>query len=515
MKTENTENIEKYVFKQTIGEGTFGKVKLGIIPETGEKYAIKILNKKAIYEKNELHLVQRELAIIKRFNHDNVIKVFNVIEDDKNYYIIMEYCEKGELFDYIVKKQRLNEEEAALFFYELINGLEHIHSKGVVHRDLKPENLLLTNDKQLKIIDFGLSSLFDGKHLLTTKCGSPSYAAPELIKSEAYDGFKTDVWCCGIILYAMLCGYLPFDGEENKEIFKNILHGEIEYPDWVKPYSISLISKMLVQEPDIRIDIKGLKRSKLYNKGKVLWESKPNKCKTNRIEVNQKNEALDLKKSSEKNVHKKYNLLNINNEDTEFNIFRHKVQTKRTAFNQVTQQVDSYSSRLNEIMNIKTPPTKKILIKNTNKIPISLKPKNKIYEFTHNNGNVYNKSNFPLETVSNLFDLAKIRNESKDNKSSKFGKISLKINNKKKFKHIQLNMPHYKFRGETTSVRRKGNEEKCNLFTQQNENVNIKINPLGFKKNWRNNYRKYFGNSLDKHNMYESYKKINLLPSLY
>ncbi|MCQ2819861.1 MAG: protein kinase, partial [archaeon] len=151
---------------------------------------------------------------------------FNVIEDSKNFYILMEYCSKGELFDYIVENQKLSEDEASLFFYQLLNGVEHIHSKGVVHRDLKPENLLLTSNKELKIIDFGLSSIFDGKHLLTTKCGSPSYAAPEIIKNQPYNGCKSDVWCLGIILYAMLCGYLPFEGEVR--IINNIYYRKIK-----------------------------------------------------------------------------------------------------------------------------------------------------------------------------------------------------------------------------------------------------------------------------------------------
>ncbi|MCQ2820881.1 MAG: protein kinase [archaeon] len=162
---------------ETLGKGTFGKVKLCIYPPTGEKFAVKILNKKTIAERNEMNLVKRELEIINKFNHESVIKVFNVLEDQKNYYILMEYCAKGELFDYIVANQKLSEDESAIFFYQLVNGVEHIHSKGVAHRDLKPENLLLTGNKRLKIIDFGLSSLFDGKNLLTTKCGSPSYAA--------------------------------------------------------------------------------------------------------------------------------------------------------------------------------------------------------------------------------------------------------------------------------------------------------------------------------------------------
>ena len=201
IKTENIEqqeikhesDLSKYEFKNTIGQGNFGKVKLAIYLPTNEKVAIKILNKETIDDKNEMHLVKRELNIIKTFTHINVIKVSSIIEDELNYYIIMEYCQHGELFDYIVNHKRLTDDESSIFFHQLINGIEYIHSQKIVHRDLKPENLLLNKDKILKIIDFGLSSSFDGRNLLTTKCGSPSYAAPEIIRGNKYDGFKTDI----------------------------------------------------------------------------------------------------------------------------------------------------------------------------------------------------------------------------------------------------------------------------------------------------------------------------------
>ena len=182
----------------------------------------------------------------------------------------MEYCKSGELFDYIVDRQHLEEDEASIFFYQLINGVEYIHSLGVAHRDLKPENLLLTENKILKIIDFGLSHEFNGEDFLKTKCGSPSYAAPEIIKGLPYDGFKTDIWCCGIILYAMVCGYLPFDGDTNKILFKNILKCEPEIPDYLNDYTQDLIIRILTSDPDMRITIDEIKRHRFYLRGKKL-----------------------------------------------------------------------------------------------------------------------------------------------------------------------------------------------------------------------------------------------------
>lgn len=183
----------------------------------------------------------------------------------------MEYCSKGELFDYIVSKQRLSKEEASIFFYQLINGIEYIHNKGYAHRDLKPENLLLTNNKVLKIIDFGLTHEYNKDMLLKTKCGSPSYAAPEILKGKLYDGFKSDIWCCGIILYAMLCGFLPFEGQNNKILFKNIIKCKLELDQFDDENIKYLIKNLLNPEPKLRIDIAQIKKSEFYQRGEKLF----------------------------------------------------------------------------------------------------------------------------------------------------------------------------------------------------------------------------------------------------
>ena len=144
-------DINNYIMEKEIGEGNFGKVKLAKFKPTGEEFAIKILNKKKI-KKQMKNVMLRENEIITKLNHINIVFVYKIIETEEDYFIVMEYCKLGELFDYIVQKKRLEEEEAAVFFYQLINGVEYIHSKGIAHRDLKPENLLLTEDKVLKII---------------------------------------------------------------------------------------------------------------------------------------------------------------------------------------------------------------------------------------------------------------------------------------------------------------------------------------------------------------------------
>ena len=269
MSQNNYSDISNYTFQKDIGEGNFGKVKLGIFKPTGEEFAIKILNKNKIKIKMK-NSIFKENEIITRFNHINVVYVFQILEDSENFYIIMEYCKHGELFDYIVKKEKLTEEESSIFFYQLINGIEYIHSKGISHRDLKPENLLLAENKILKIIDFGLSHEFEGDELLKTKCGSPSYAAPEIICCPFYDGFKVDIWCCGIILYAMLCGYLPFEGDDNNLLFQNILNCDPEFPEFLSDLSKDIILQILNPDPETRITIDGIKKHKFYLKGKKL-----------------------------------------------------------------------------------------------------------------------------------------------------------------------------------------------------------------------------------------------------
>ena len=177
---EKEYKIGNYLIKKTLGQGTFGKVKLGIYIPSQEKVAIKILEKDRIVERDDEVRVKREFDMLSQFNHPNVISVAEIFESPDSFFSVMEYCEGGEWFNFIVKNRRLSEDEAAFFYYQLINGLEYIHSLGIVHRDLKPENLLLTKDHLLKIIDFRLNNYFKKgqNELLITPCGSPCYASP-------------------------------------------------------------------------------------------------------------------------------------------------------------------------------------------------------------------------------------------------------------------------------------------------------------------------------------------------
>ena len=279
--SKNDQNKEKdikignYLIKKTLGKGTFGKVKLGIYLPKNRKVAIKILEKKRLKEEDDIIRLKREFEMLSQFNHPNVITVSEIFESNDAYFTVMEYCDGGELFNYIVKNKYLSEEKSAFFYYQLINGLEYIHSLGIVHRDLKPENLLLTQDEILKIIDFGLSNYFreNQLELLETPCGSPCYASPEMLSGENYDGFKIDIWATGIILFAMLCGYLPFDHKDNDKLFMKILECKIQYPKNLSKESKDLLKKILIPDPRRRISIPEIKKHPFYLKGKEIFES--------------------------------------------------------------------------------------------------------------------------------------------------------------------------------------------------------------------------------------------------
>ena len=265
-------SLKEYYIKGIIGKGTFSIVKLGIDRITGEKVAIKILNKKKIFNKKDAERIEREIQILKNINHINLIKIIKIKEDSENYYMIMEYCEIGELFNYIVKKIKLDENESSYYYFQLINGLDYIHSKNIVHSDLKPENLLLCNKNILKIIDFGLSNYNKNDIFLSTPCGSPYYASPEMIDGKKYNGNLVDIWSTGIILFAMLCGYLPFEGQSNDILFKNIVICKVEYPKYLSDIAVDLLKKILVKNPENRINLQEIKKHPFYLKGKEIFK---------------------------------------------------------------------------------------------------------------------------------------------------------------------------------------------------------------------------------------------------
>ncbi|KAM9138430.1 maternal embryonic leucine zipper kinase isoform 2-T2 [Pangshura tecta] len=259
MGVDDYEEILKYYeLYETVGTGGFAKVKLGRHLLTGEKVAIKIMDKLALGD--DLPRVKTEIDAMKNLSHQHICRLYHVIETSKKIFMVLEYCPGGELFDYIISKDRLSEEEARIFFRQIVSAIAYVHSQGYAHRDLKPENLLIDAEHNLKLIDFGLCAKPKGglDYQLNTCCGSPAYAAPELIQGKAYIGSEADIWSMGVLLYALLCGFLPFDDENVMVLYRKIMRGKYEVPKWLSASSILLLHQMLQVDPKKRITVKHL-----------------------------------------------------------------------------------------------------------------------------------------------------------------------------------------------------------------------------------------------------------------
>jgi len=241
--------IGHYVLGETLGIGTFGKVKVGFHQITNHKVAVKILNRQKIKSLDVVGKIRREIQNLKLFRHPHIIKLYQVISTPTDIFMVMEYVSGGELFDYIVKHGKLSEDKARRFFQQIMSGVEYCHRHNVVHRDLKPENLLLDQNLNVKIADFGLSNMMTDGEFLRTSCGSPNYAAPEVISGKLYAGPEVDIWSCGVILYALLCGTLPFDDEHVPTLFRKIKSGVFPIPDYLNKSVVSLLCHMLQTDP--------------------------------------------------------------------------------------------------------------------------------------------------------------------------------------------------------------------------------------------------------------------------
>ncbi|CAD8067762.1 unnamed protein product [Paramecium primaurelia] len=262
--SEQSQKVQNYILDRTIGRGTFGKVKLGYHTICKEYVAVKILQKKKIENNADATRVQREISILRKVNHENIIKLYEILESDENLYLVMEYAKGGELFDYIVKKHQLPEPMAARLFFQLINAVEYLHQQKIAHRDLKPENLLFDESRNLKVADFGLSNLYKNNEYLKTACGSPCYAPPEMLHGKPYLGEKSDIWSCGIILYVMLCGFLPFEHENTRKLYEMIKYENYEEPKNVSYIAQDLLKKLLIKDPQIRIGFDGIKQHQFF-----------------------------------------------------------------------------------------------------------------------------------------------------------------------------------------------------------------------------------------------------------
>ncbi|KAL1407107.1 serine/threonine-protein kinase gin4 [Vanrija albida] len=263
----DAKSIGQWRIGRTIGKGSSGRVKVVKHNLTGQYAAVKIVPKGLIMSSrlsmNEagaradklLLGIEREIVIMKLIDHPNVLSLYDVWETNTDLYLIMEYVPGGELFDYLVRRGRLPQSEALHYFQQIIFAVDYCHRFNICHRDLKPENLLLDQDKNIKVADFGMAAWQADERMLETSCGSPHYASPEIVAGKAYNGSASDIWSCGIILFALLTGRLPFDDDNIRTLLQKVKVGHFEMPDDIVGPARDLLFRMLEKDPEQRISM--------------------------------------------------------------------------------------------------------------------------------------------------------------------------------------------------------------------------------------------------------------------
>eukprot|EP01035_Chromulina_nebulosa_P017420 gene17420-22971_t len=307
-KTPKKQVIGNYVLGKTVGEGTFGKVKLAIHLPTGEKVAVKILEKDRIKDQEDIKRVNREIKILKKARHSNIIQLYEVVDTSSTIYLIME-CAEG------------------------VDGVEVLHNHDITHRDLKPENLLLKSSSSgwlLKIVDFGLSNTHEGGKLLSTACGSPCYAAPEMIAGKKYEGPLADIWSIGVILFALVSGYLPFEDPNTSVLYRKILSGEYKTPKWLSSDVKDLIRKILEIEPKKRFRINDIRKHTWFNT--IHENDVPKEYVTSNDSVAIRNEAIKAVTDSGmdyKQILDQVNHNSCNSQTATFYLYEQKFRNKK------------------------------------------------------------------------------------------------------------------------------------------------------------------------------------------
>lgn len=262
----------KYETGKLLGKGTFAKVYHSRHLITNECVAIKVIKKdEVIKDERMMEQIKREISVMRLVRHPNIVELKEVMATKSKIFVVMEYVRGGELFTKVARG-RLRESAARKYFQQLISAVDFCHSRGVFHRDIKPENLLLDENEDLKISDFGLSALHEqhpcnAAGLLHTQCGTPAYIAPEVLAGKGYDGAKADIWSCGVVLYVLLAGFLPFQDANLLAMYRKIYRGEYEFPSWFSSEAKRLVSKLLVPDTGKRISIPGIMRVTWFRKG--------------------------------------------------------------------------------------------------------------------------------------------------------------------------------------------------------------------------------------------------------
>ncbi|CAI5972102.1 unnamed protein product [Closterium sp. NIES-64] len=267
--TSGVKRVGKYELGRTLGEGNFAKVKLGQDVESGRRVAIKVMDKDRILQHRMADQIKREVSIMKMVRHPNIVQLIEVLASRNKIFMVLEFAAGGELFDRIVYRGRLAEIEARRYFQQLVDAVDCCHAKGVCHRDLKPENLLVDERGNLKVSDFGLSALPQQQHrdgLLHTTCGTPNYVAPEVLHNKGYDGRKADVWSCGVILFVLLAGYVPFDEPDLVLLYDKISRAHFKFPEWFSPGVKRLITRILNPDPATRPGLAAIRRDEWFQR---------------------------------------------------------------------------------------------------------------------------------------------------------------------------------------------------------------------------------------------------------
>lgn len=277
MEKKGTVLMHRFELGRLLGQGTFAKVYHARNLTTGQSCAIKVIDKEKIMKGGLIDQIKREISVMRLIKHPNVVRLYEVMASKNKIYFVMEYVRGGELFGKVVKG-KLKEDAARHYFQQLIAAVDYCHSRGVYHRDLKPENLLLDENGNLKVSDFGLSALKESRGqdgLLHTTCGTPAYVAPEVINKKGYDGAKADIWSCGVILYVLLAGFLPFHDENLMEMYRKICRGEFKCPQWIPLEVRKLLSRIIDPNPSQRITVAKIMENSWFKKGYKHFNTPP------------------------------------------------------------------------------------------------------------------------------------------------------------------------------------------------------------------------------------------------
>ena len=255
-----------YTVEKLIGQGAFGKVLLGFSILTGRKVAIKAIDRSHLENEYSRRKIFREVYILKKLKSRFVVKILEVFETDENFLIVMEYVPGGDLLNYLKLHGRMSEDKCKKIFYQVVLGVNTIHKHGILHRDIKLDNILL--DKSLnyiKICDFGVSKLVHKGEIITDQCGTPAYLAPEIVLDKGYEGFWSDIWSLGVLLYCMVCGTVPFKANTLQDLHKAILVGKYDLPEFLSANLKHLIRSMLVIVPNRRIPVEKILRHRWFD----------------------------------------------------------------------------------------------------------------------------------------------------------------------------------------------------------------------------------------------------------